>query len=104
DNASQLVYFHLIEHDKNASALLPFLVEKIDFYGSAPHHLHEVPVKAELATISERNTEARIEILDHEGKLLMSVEGIHSKRIQLSDLWKKLIADPQHNFIGEPVH
>ncbi len=103
DNASQFVLFYLYENGLPATALLPFFIESIDVYGPCTALSAQVKVSASLTTLSERSTEANVEILDENGSLWGRVTNINSRRVVLSQQWQRFIADPINSFFGEKV-
>ena len=100
DNASQLVLFHLYEQSENVTALLPFHINSIDFYTHPSQRPAEVTVQAQLLSLTEKGTEARVEIIS-DGQVLIRISDITSKRVMLSDKLKAFVADPQSVFLSD---
>jgi phosphopantetheinyl transferase (holo-ACP synthase) len=102
DNASQFVLFLLYEKGLSATALLPFLIEAVDL-SQAPEDLEsEVQVTAVLPTLSERATEANLEVIN-QGRLAIKISGINSRRVILTPLWEEFVGDPVRSFLGESI-
>lgn len=98
DNASQLVLFHLYEQQENVTALLPFHISSIDFYSHPLERPSQVTVQAQLLSLTDKGTEARVEVIS-DGQVLIRVNDITSKRVMLSDKIKAFVADPQNVFL-----
>lgn len=103
DNGSQFVLFYLYEKNLSAIALLPFLIEKIEFFSSSELLPPVVSASAFLQTLSERSTEAKVEVLDSNNNVWMRVTGINSRRIALDDQWLGYIYDPLNVYLGSRV-
>ncbi|MBU6452351.1 MAG: polyketide synthase dehydratase domain-containing protein [Cyanobacteria bacterium REEB67] len=102
DNASQFVLFLLYEKGLSATALLPFLIEAVDLC-QAPDDLEkEVQVTAILPTLSERATEANLEVINQD-RLAIKISGINSRRVILSPLWEEFVGDPVRSFLGQSM-
>lgn len=101
DNASQLVLFHLYEQNENVTALLPFHINSIDFYTHPSQRPAEVTVQAQLLSLTEKGTEARVEIIS-DGHVHIRINDITSKRVMLSDKLKAFVADPQSVILSDP--
>lgn len=100
DNASQLVLFHLFEQAMPVIALLPFYIESIEFFGYP--NLHEVlRGKAVLHAITERGTQASVEVRTQEGDLVLRLNNISSRRIALDDRWMNFVRHPAAQFFTE---
>jgi acyl transferase domain-containing protein/phosphopantetheinyl transferase len=100
DNASQFVLFYLYEKNMPAIALLPFLIESIEFFSPSEHLPPVVSASATLQTLSDRSTEANVEVLDSNHDVWMRVNGINSRRIALDDRWLAYVSDPLHSYAG----
>ncbi|MBX9878931.1 MAG: polyketide synthase dehydratase domain-containing protein [Candidatus Obscuribacterales bacterium] len=100
DNASQLVLFHLYEQNENVTALLPFHISSIDFYNHPLERPSHVTVQAQLLSLTDKGTEARVEVIS-DGQVLIRVNDITSKRVMLSDKLKAFVANPQEVFLSE---
>lgn len=100
DNGSQLVLFQLFEHELNVSALLPFHIDSIKFFGSTKPTNQRARVEAHLLSLTDQGTEARVDIIDESGNLKVQIDLINSKRIQLTDLWSTFIAKPAEHFLA----
>lgn len=100
DNASQLVLFHLYEQNENVTALLPFHISSIDFYNHPLERPSQVTVQAQLLSLTDKGTEARVEVIS-DGQVLIRVNDITSKRVMLSDKLKAFVANPQEVFLSE---
>jgi len=106
DNATQLVLFHLYEHEESATALLPFLVESVNFYADLNEVSGVVNVKATLHTLTQRDTNADVQIFDDNGCLLVEFRSIRSRRILLNKIWSDYVANPKSCFlskVAEPI-
>lgn len=95
DNASQFVLFYLYEKQMPAIALLPFFVESIEFFYSPSELPPLVSGRAILHTVSEKATEAKVEVVDDANRVWMRVNGINSKRVMPNE---KLV-----DFFHEPL-
>jgi acyl transferase domain-containing protein/phosphopantetheinyl transferase (holo-ACP synthase) len=102
DNASQFVLFYLYEKNLSATALLPFLIETVDLSQGAERLESEVTVTAVLPTLTERATEANVEVVS-KGKLAMKITGINSRRVLLTQQWQDFVADPAGSYLGSVV-
>ncbi len=100
DNASQFVLFYLYEKNMPAIALLPFLIESIEFFSPSEHLPPVVSASATLQTLSDRSTEANVEVLDSNHDVWMRVNGINSRRIALDTRWLNYVNDPLHSYAG----
>jgi acyl transferase domain-containing protein/phosphopantetheinyl transferase len=94
DNATQLVLFHLYEHDLPANALLPFLVESLEIFADLSSLRGEITVFAELSSITNRGTEADVTLIASDGSVLAKFNTICSRGIALEEPWKTFIYDP----------
>ncbi|MBA3994752.1 MAG: hypothetical protein C0469_14635, partial [Cyanobacteria bacterium DS2.3.42] len=103
DNSTQLVLFHLYEHQENCTALLPFHVQSLNFYKPLGAIQGEVRVFARLRSISERGTEADVEISTLDGQLIAEFESISSRRIALSDTLKDFVRTPAQSLVAAAV-
>lgn len=103
DNASQLVLFYLYENNLPATALLPFYIESIDFYGCPDSLGEQVAVSAALPVLSEKATQADVEIVNVDGSTWARINGIHSRRIVLSDRSAHVVGDPIKDCFGTVV-
>lgn len=102
DNASQLVLFHLFEQRMPVIALLPFYIESIEFF--AYPNLQEVVLgRAQLHAITDRGTQASVEVANTDGSLLLRLNNISSRRIALDDNWLNFVHDPGSQFFSQPV-
>ena len=95
DNASQFVLYQMYEHDLPATALLPFHVGSIEFF-QGYHSLRGETVfaSAHLRSMSQRGTEAQIQLVDPAGYTVARVNDISSRAIILPDVFRDFIADP----------
>ncbi|MCC7532014.1 MAG: polyketide synthase dehydratase domain-containing protein [Candidatus Melainabacteria bacterium] len=103
DNSTQLVLFHLYEHQENCTALLPFHVQSLTLYKPLGVIQGEVRVFARLRSISDRGTEADVEISTLDGQLIAEFESISSRRIALSDTLKQFVKTPAESLVAEPI-
>lgn len=103
DNSTQLVLFHLYEHNENCTALLPFHVQSLTLYKPLGAVQGDVRVFAKLRSISERGTEADVEISTLDGQLIAEFESISSRRIALSRTLKDFVRVPATNLVAMPV-
>ncbi len=94
DNATQLVLFHLYEHKQPANALLPFLVDSLEFYSDLSSLRGQISVFANLTSLTNRGTEADVTLLTAEGFVLAKFNTICSRRIALEEPWRTAIYDP----------
>ncbi|MBX3150056.1 polyketide synthase dehydratase domain-containing protein [Candidatus Obscuribacterales bacterium] len=81
DNASQFVLFYLYEKQMPAIALLPFFIESVEFFYSPNDLPPVISGRALLHTVSEKATEAKVEVVDDLNRVWMRVNGINSKRV-----------------------
>lgn len=103
DNASQFVLFYLYEKNLPAIALLPFLIESIEFFSPAEQLPPVVSASASLQTLSDRSTEAKVEVLDSNNAVWMRVTGINSRRIALNDHWLGFVNNPLDCYAGSRI-
>lgn len=103
DNSTQLVLFHLYEHKENCTALLPFHVQSLRFYKPLNMVRGEVRVFARLRSISDRGTEADVEISTLDGQLIAEFESISSRRIALSDTLKDFVRTPAQSLVATEI-
>jgi phosphopantetheinyl transferase (holo-ACP synthase) len=102
DNSSQFVLFYLYEKNLSATALLPFFIESIDFYINPADLAAEVEVAATLPALSERATEAEVEVVSA-GQVALRINSINSRRVVLSDTWQNFVASPSTSFLGSSI-
>ncbi|MBP6743644.1 polyketide synthase dehydratase domain-containing protein [bacterium] len=102
DNSSQFVLFYLYEKNLSATALLPFFIESIDFYSNPAALDAEVEVAATLPALTERATEAEVEVMSG-GQVALRVNSINSRRVVLSDTWQNFVANPPSSFLGTSI-
>jgi len=103
DNASQFVLFYLYERNLPAIALLPFFIEKVEFFYPSQMLPPVVTGRAVLHTLTEKATEAKVEVVDDNNSIWMRVTGINSKRITLSDEWLQFVSNPLAHTLGKRV-
>ncbi len=103
DNSTQLVLFHLYEHQENCTALLPFHVQSLSFYKPLGEIQGDVRVFARMRSISDRGTEADVEISTLDGQLIAEFESISSRRIALSDTLKDFVRTPAQSLVASPI-
>lgn len=103
DNATQLVLFHLFEHHESVDALLPFLVESIHFHVDLNVIVGAVNVSAHLNSLTQRDTNADVQIYDETGRLLVEFRSISSRRIILSPKWRDYITHPESLFLSTEI-
>lgn len=103
DNSTQIVLFHLFEENEDVSALLPFLVESLEFYTDLSNLRGTFKVSAHLSSMTSRGTEADVFIVDNNNVVLAKFMGINSRRIILSENWKEYIAQPQTTFLTDTM-
>ncbi len=103
DNSTQIVLFHLFEEKEDVSALLPFLVESLEFFTDLANLRGTLKVSANLNSITSRGTEGDVYIVDNNDVVLAKFTGISSRRIILNDSWKEYIAQPQTTFLSETM-
>lgn len=101
DNGSQLVLFYLYERGLESTALLPFFIESIEFFSPWYRLPQLVSASASLQTLTDRATEAKVEVLDSNNRAWMRIDGINSRRIMLSPEWKSFVNDPINSSIGK---
>jgi acyl transferase domain-containing protein/phosphopantetheinyl transferase len=94
DNATQLVLFHLYEHQQPANALLPFLVESLELFADLNTFRGEIFVHATLTSLTQRGTEADVTLLAIDGTVLARFNTICSRRIILDEPWRTHIYEP----------
>ncbi|HEY9712283.1 MAG TPA: polyketide synthase dehydratase domain-containing protein, partial [Chroococcales cyanobacterium] len=97
DNATQLVLFHLFEHDEPVKALLPFYVESLEFFTDLTGLARTgglVKVHAALKSITRRGTEADVSIVAADGRVAARFTAITSRRIVLDPAWKGFVESP----------
>jgi len=94
DNATQPVLYHLFEHNQQADALLPFLIDSLEIFTDLNSLRGEIYVFAQLVAVSQRGTEANVQLLSDDGLVLAQFNTICSRRIVLDDVWQKLVHQP----------
>jgi acyl transferase domain-containing protein/phosphopantetheinyl transferase (holo-ACP synthase) len=94
DNATQPVLYHLFEHNQQADALLPFLIDSLEIFTDLNNLRGEIYVFAQLVAVSQRGTEANVQLLSDDGLVLAQFNTICSRRIVLDDVWQKLVHNP----------
>ena len=94
DNASQLVLFHLFEHTHSVAALLPFYIESIEFQQQLSGLSGVATVQANLLSVTDKGTEAWLQIVDRDGRVAATVDGINSRRIVLPLMWQAFVNNP----------
>jgi acyl transferase domain-containing protein/phosphopantetheinyl transferase len=94
DNATQPVLYHLFEHDQQADALLPFLIDSLEIFTDLNSLRGEIYVYAQLVAVSQRGTEANVQLLSDDGLVLAQFNTICSRRIVLDAAWQKLVHQP----------
>lgn len=102
DNASQLVLFHLFEQQVPVIALLPFYIESIEFF-AYPNLQDVVLGRAQLHAITERGTQASVEVANADGNLLLRLNNISSRRIALDEKWLNFVHDPSSEIFSLPA-
>ncbi|MBS2007130.1 MAG: polyketide synthase dehydratase domain-containing protein [Cyanobacteria bacterium SZAS TMP-1] len=102
DNASQFVLFYLYEKELSATALLPFLIESVDILRDPTELPATAKVTAVLPTLTERATEAALEV-EVDGAVILKINGINSRRVLLSPLWEQFVLNPTVATLGTPV-
>jgi len=101
DNASQLVLFFLFEKELPVTALLPFHIESVEFFGP-PHPPGEMAsVFARLLSVSDTGTRAHVDIVAPAGALWARITGISSRRITLSQRLIDFIHNAQEVTLSE---
>ncbi len=103
DNSTQLVLFHLYEHKENCTALLPFHVQSLSLYKPLSTVTGDVRVFARLRSISDRGTEADVEISTLDGQLIAEFESISSRRIALSNTLKDFVRTPATSLVAASI-
>lgn len=96
DNASQLVLYHLFEHDFPVSALLPFYISEIVFFED-PQPKEEAELlhgQVHLLSMTAKGTEADIEISHNDGRIVTRISSISSRAIVLPSAWRDFIHAP----------
>ena len=76
DNATQPVLFHLFEHNEDVSALLPFLVDSLEFYTDLNTWRGKTGVYAHMQSLTSRGTEADVFIVDERNCVLAKFTSI----------------------------
>jgi phosphopantetheine--protein transferase-like protein len=103
DNSSQFVLFYLYEKDLPATALLPFFIESIEFCGPREQLDYTACGAAILGALTEKSTEATVQISDTSGYVWCRLNSINSRRIALTDLWKRFVHDPVRVSLSDTV-
>lgn len=103
DNASQFVLFYLYEKRMPSIALLPFFVESIEFFASLEELPPVVSGRASLLSISDKATEARVEVVDQNNRVWMRVNGINSKRVMPHEKLVSFIHDPLNSYLSRQI-
>lgn len=99
DNSSQFVLYQMYEHEIPAIALLPFHIDSIEFfdgYGSCIGS--KLTAQANLRSMTNRGTEAKIELCSDDGAVLARVNDVSSRAILLTQKLDAFIHDTS-NFI-----
>jgi acyl transferase domain-containing protein/phosphopantetheinyl transferase (holo-ACP synthase) len=102
DNASQFVLFYLYEKNLPATALLPFLIESVELFAFPQDLGQAVSVTAVLPTLTERATEANLEVMSDD-QMVLKINGINSRRVILSPLWEQFVENPVASFLSTQV-
>lgn len=101
DNGSQFVLFYLYEKEMPATALLPFFIESIEIFGSRDELDVDGRGAAVLHAVSNKATEASVEISDAQGFTWCRINNINSRRIALPDRWVEFVGEPVGTTFGE---
>jgi acyl transferase domain-containing protein/phosphopantetheinyl transferase (holo-ACP synthase) len=104
DNATQLVLFHLFEHGQQANALLPFLVESLEIFADLNQFRGEANVFAQLTAVTQRGTEANVQLITDDGQVLAQFDTICSRRIVLDSPWHQFVYQPKALTFAKEVH
>jgi len=102
DNATQLVLFHLFDLDEPVHALLPFMIDSVQFFTDLPMLQGDITVHAQFNSLNARGTDANVTLLSEDGTLLARFNSIKSRRITLEDSWRKLIENPAACYLSKP--
>lgn len=100
DNGSQFVLFYLYEKQLSATALLPFFIESIDVFGYRDSFHGEAQGAAVLHSLTNKATEASVEIRDAQGNAWCRISNINSRRIALPPEWLEFVHNPQGTTFG----
>lgn len=103
DNSSQFVLYQMYEHNIPAIALLPFHIDSIEFFEGYDGHYtgKRLHAQANLRSMTQRGTEARIELSNWDGQVLARVNDVSSRAILLSEKLENFIHDPAHFICSE---
>ncbi len=102
DNATQLVLFHLFDLDEPVHALLPFMIDSVQFFTDLPLLEGDITVHAQFNSLNARGTDVNVSLLSENGLLLARFNSIKSRRITLEDSWRKLIESPAACYLSKP--
>lgn len=103
DNASQLVLYHLFEQGQPVSALLPFLIDSVEFYEPAAASESQVAVQAHLSSVTSRGTVANVEVVGNDGKVIVRISEIRSRSIMLPEACRNLVMNGRQAIVGEDL-
>jgi phosphopantetheine--protein transferase-like protein len=103
DNATQLVLYHLLEHEEPVDALLPFMVDSLQFQAVPITVREKVAVQVQFNSLTSRGTDASIQICSSDGKPIAQFNSIKSRRIVLNDKWREYVHAPAENFLSQPA-
>jgi len=103
DNATQLVLYHLLEHEEPVDALLPFMVDSLQFQAVPITVKEKVAVQVQFNSLTSRGTDASIQICSQDGKPIVQFNSIKSRRIVLNDQWRAYVHAPSENFLSQPA-
>lgn len=100
DNGSQFVLFYLYEKELSATALLPFFIESIEVFGSRDQFDGLATGAAILHSLTNKATEASVEISAADGNSWCRINNINSRRIALPSAWLNFVHDPVGTAFG----
>jgi phosphopantetheinyl transferase len=104
DNASQLVLFFLFEKGLPVTALLPFHIESVEFFGPPNPRGGMAAVLARLLSVTDTGTRAHVDIFAPGGALSARITGISSRRITLCERLIDFVHDAPQVTLAERPH
>ncbi len=103
DNATQLVLFHLFEHDEPVNALLPFLIQSLRFYDNLGTVSGDITIRAKLNSMTPRGTEADVYVCNEDGRIIAEFESINSRRIILDNPWQSFVFRSDSDYLSRDL-
>jgi phosphopantetheine--protein transferase-like protein len=100
DNSTQPVLYHLFERDEPVDALLPFMIDSLKILKDRIPHGGQVTVWVEMNSVTARGTDADVYLIAGQ-QLIAHFESIKSRRITLSEDWRKFVHAPNETYLSQ---